>query len=56
MTWGTQTAGRGCPGSYGKPCQEFLPHLGLVTGRGEGDDSQVSEGILKEVMLKQDEL
>lgn len=29
---------------------------GLVTGRGEGDDGQIREGILKEVMLKQDEL
>lgn len=56
MMWGRQTTGRGCPGNYGKPYQEFPPRLGLVTGNGEGGDGQVREGILKEVMLEQDEL
>ena len=52
---GRRTVGRGCPGSYGKTCQEFLPSIGLVTGESEGDDGQDREGVLKELLLKPQE-
>ena len=52
MKRGRQTIGRRCSGNYGKPCQEFLPSLGLVTGKREGGDDQDRDGILQEVMLR----
>lgn len=45
---------RGRPGSYRKPCQGFLPRLGLVTGDGEGGDGQDRAGILQEVVRQRE--
>lgn len=51
LSSGEDRSSAGRSGEYGKPWQEFLPSLGLVTGDGESGDGQDREGTLEEVML-----
>ena len=49
-----QTIGGGSPGIYEKPCQEFLPSLGLAPGKGEGGDGQTGKAFRGKWCLSQE--